>query len=424
MLPRLLPFAVATFLAAAPLLDAQGSNGASAAVPRRGDPSPFHPDRLERIDAFVKQQIADGRIPGAVVMLVRDGRVAYHKAYGVRDLGTRAPQRVDDIFRIASQTKAITSTAVMMLWEEGRFLLDDPIEKYIPSFADQRVLTKFNEGDSTYESRPAKRKTTIRQLLTHTSGLDYADIGSDAFRAIYAKAGITGLGRPGDVLGERIDVLARLPLHADPGERFIYSLSTDVLGRLVEVVSGQSLDEFFRTRIFVPLRMNDTYFGVPAAKRDRLVALHQPVEGQLMAAHEATGALAHPDWPLRGPTYFSGGGGLSSTTSDYARFLQMYLNGGELDGVRLLGRKTIEMILTNQVAPLQPAFGLGFALETEGTDFRQPESVGSFEWGGAFKTTYWADRKERLVGLIFTNVWGVDVELGAPFKAMVYAALR
>lgn len=423
MPPRLAPIAVAALLTVASSAAAQASRGTVAPAARRADASPFHPDRLARIDAFVERQIADGRIPGAVVMLVRDGRVAYHKAYGVRDLGTHAPQRTDDIFRIASQTKAITSTAVMMLWEEGRFLLDDPIEKYIPAFADQRVLTKFNEADSSYESRPAKRKTTIRQLLTHTSGLDYADIGSDAFRAVYAKAGITGLGRPGDVLGERIDVLARLPLHADPGERFIYSLSTDVLGRLVEVISGQPLNQFFRTRIFAPLRMNDTYFGVPAAKRDRLVALHQPVEGRLMAAHEPTG-LAHPDWPLRSPTYFSGGGGLSSTTADYARFLQMYLNGGELDGVRLLGRKTVELILTNQVAPLQPAFGLGFALETEGNDFRQPESVGSFEWGGAFKTTYWADPRERLVGLIFTNVWGTDVELGAPFKALVYGALR
>ncbi len=425
MTPRILPIVVAVVLAgAAHVAIAQGTNAASISMPRHADAAPFVPDRLDRIDAFVERQIADGRIPGAVVMLVRDGRVAYHKAYGSRDLGTKAPQQPDDIFRIASQTKAITATAVMMLWEEGRFLLDDPIEKYIPAFADQRVLTKFNEADSSYESRPAKRKTTIRQLLTHTSGLDYADIGSDEFRAIYAKAGITGLGRPGDVLGERIDVLAKLPLHADPGERFIYSLSSDVLGRLVEVISGKTLDQFFHERIFTPLRMNDTYFGVPAAKRDRLVALHQPVEGHLMAEHEPTGALAHPDWPLRNPTYFSGGGGLSSTTADYARFLQMYLNNGELDGARLLGRKTIEMMLTNQIAPLQPAFGLGFALETEGNDFRQPESAGSFEWGGAFKTTYWADPKERLIGLIFTNVWGVDVELGAPFKALVYSALR
>ena len=425
MTSRLLTTAVAALLAlASRVVPAQEVHAASTSPARRADASAFLPGRLGRIDAFVARQMSEGRIPGAVVMIVRDGRVAYHKAYGSRDLGTNAPQRVDDIFRIASQTKAITALAVMMLWEEGRVLLDDPIEKYIPAFADQRVLTKFNAADSSYESRPAKRKTTIRQLLTHTSGLDYADIGSDEFRAIYGKAGITALGRPGDVLGERIDVLARLPLRADPGERFIYSLSSDVLGRLVEVVSGQPLDTFFRTRIFEPLRMPDTFFAVPEAKRARLVALHQPVEGQLVAAHAPDGGLTHPDFPLLHPTYFSGGGGLSSTTADYARFLQLFLNGGEFDGVRLLGHKTVEMMLTNQIAPLQPAFGLGFALETESNDFRQPLSVGSFEWGGAFKTTYWADPREHLIGLIFTNVWGVDVELGAPFKALVYSALR
>ena len=388
--------------------------------------SAFVPDRLTRIDAFVERMMAEGKIPGAVVMIVRDGEVALHRAYGYRDLSTRAPLRTDDIFRIASQTKAVTSLAVMMLWEEGRFQLDDPIAKYIPAFKDQRVLTKFNPADSSYESRPARRRTTIRQLLTHTSGLDYADIGSDEFKAIYHKAGITALGREGDVLADRINVLGTLPLRAEPGERFIYSLSVDVLGRLVEVVSGMSLDQFFRVRIFEPLGMRDTYFELPADKRPRLVALHQEIDGKLVASHDPkdNGGLAHPDFPARTVTYFSGGGGLSSTTADYARFLQLFLNGGELDGVRLLGRKTVELMLTNQVGDLQPPFGLGFELETPASDFRSPVSVGTFSWGGAFKTTYWADPKEKLVGLIFTNIFGVDVNLEAPFQAVVYSAMR
>lgn len=416
-------FAVLTL--APSLLAAQAERATpSEASASAASAAPFAPARLARVDNWINGLVVEKKIPGAVVMLVRDGRVAYHKAYGVRDLGTGAPQRVDDIFRIASQTKAITSLAAMMLWEEGKFALDDPIEKYIPSFAKQTVMTKFNPTDSSYESRPARRKSTIRQLLTHTSGLEYADIGSDEFKAIYAKAGVTALGREGDVLAERINVLAKLPLKQEPGERFTYSLSVDVVGRLVEVLSGMPLDQFFRTRILDPLGMKDTWFELPAEKRSRLVALHQPREdGTLEATHEKIG-LTQPDGAARKVTYFAGGGGLVSTTADYARFLQLFLNGGELDGVRLLGRKTVELMLTNQVGALQPAFGLGFQLETPDADFRSPVSLGTFSWGGAFNTTYWADPKERLVGLIYTNTYGAPTSLGEPFKVFVYSAMR
>ncbi|HYW51273.1 MAG TPA: serine hydrolase domain-containing protein, partial [Gemmatimonadaceae bacterium] len=198
----------------------------------------FMPDRLARVDSMVERLIAERRIPGAVVMLVRDGRVMYHKAIGHRDNVSRVPLRTDDIFRIASQTKAVTSLAAMILFEEGKFRLDEPVSKYLPEFAKQQVLVKFNAADSTFEAKPVKRGSTIRQLLTHSSGLDYADIGSDEFRAIYAKAGITALGREGDVLAERVAALGKLPLAFEPGERFNYGLSVDVLGRLVEVWSG------------------------------------------------------------------------------------------------------------------------------------------------------------------------------------------
>ncbi len=231
------------------------------------------------------------------------------------------------------------------------------------------------------------------------------------------------LGHEGDILGEKIDVLGKLPLKNEPGERFTYGLSIDVLGRFVEVMSGMPLDKFFRTRIFDPLGMVDTYFEVPASKRDRVVALHVIKDSVLVASHEKTRGI-HADFPARAVSYFSGGGGLSSTTADYARFLQMFLNGGELDGTRLLGRKTVEMMLTNQIAPLQPAFGLGFALETPENDYRSPLSVGSFWWSGAFNTWYWADPKERLVGLIFTNTFGAPTDLGDTFKVLVYSALR
>jgi CubicO group peptidase (beta-lactamase class C family) len=379
----------------------------------------FDSSRLARIDTWIQGLVADHQIPGAVAMIVRDGRIVYHKAFGVRDVGTGASLKTDDIFRIASQTKAITSLAVMMLWEEGRFGLDDPIGRYIPAFKTQTVLTKFNPADSSYESRPARRRVTIRQLLTHTSGLDYADIGSTEFKAIYAKAGLTAIGREGDVLADKINALGTLPLEFEPGERFTYSLGLDVLGRFVEVLSGMPLDQFFRTRIFEPLKMRDTYFEIPREKRDRLVALHTMRDGQLVANHDAAA-----DLPAHHVTYFSGGGGLSSTTGDYARLLQMFLNGGELDGKRLLGRKTVELMLTNQIGSLEPNFGLGFALETTANDYRTPLSLGSFWWAGAFNTTYWADPKERLIGLIYSNTWGGPPSLGDPFKVFVYSALR
>ena len=400
------------------LAGAQGAVATEAAAP-----AGFIPARLARIDTWVQQQVEDRKIPGAVVMIVRDGRVAHYKAFGVRDLATRTPQRRDDIFRIASQTKAITSTAVMILWEEGRFGLDDPIGKYLPAFKEQSILTKFNAADSSWESKPARRRITIRQLLTHTSGIDYAGIGSDEFKAIYGKAGLNAIGSEGEVLAPSIDKLGKLPLKHEPGDQFTYGLSVDVLGRLVEVVSGMSLDRFFHTRIFDPLAMHDTYFAIPPAKRDRLSSLHTMKDGALVPTHEMQGKL-HSDFPARDVTYFSGGGGLSSATVDYARFLQMMLNHGELDGVRILGRKTVDLMLTNQVGALRPAFGLGFQLEIPETDYRTPLTIGSFSWSGAFNTWYWADPKERLIGLIFTNTLGETTSLGDPFKALVYSALR
>lgn len=417
-----IPSVLVGLACAAPLLLSAQEGG--AAIGRRPAPAGFHPARLDRIDSLVNRLVAERKIPGAVVLLVRDGRVAYQKAFGYRNTATKAPLRTDDIFRIASQTKAITSLAAMMLWEEGKFALDDPVARFLPQFENQRILTKFNAADSTYESKPVGSPMTVRQLFTHTSGLDYADIGSEEFRAIYAKAGLSALGHEGEVLGDRMAALGALPLRHEPGERFTYSLGVDLLGRLVEVWSGMPLDRFFRTRIFEPLRMRDTWFELPADRRARLVDLHLiEKDGAVKVAAELEMGV-HPDFPARRMTYFSGGGGLSGTVADYARFLQLFLNGGELDGVRLLGRKTVELMLTDQLPGMQPAFGLGFALETPANDYLTPLSVGSFSWGGAFQTTYWADPKERLIGLIYTNVFGARISLGDEFKVLVYSALQ
>jgi CubicO group peptidase (beta-lactamase class C family) len=387
-------------------------------------PNGFDAARLARIDSTLQRLVTQQKIPGAVAMITRNGRVVYQKAFGVRDLGTGAPQRTDDIFRLASQTKAVTSLAAMILWEEGKFQLDDPVSLYLPEFRTMKVLTKFNAADSSYESRPAARRMTIRQLFTHTSGLDYPSIGSEEFRAIYAKAGVpSGIGTDGAILADKMRVLATLPLKHEPGERFTYGLSVDVLGRLVEVLSGMPLDEFFRTRIFVPLKMNDTWFALPKDKQARLVALHAETEGKLSASHTQTTDV-HPDYPNRNIKYFSGGAGLSGPIADYARFLQMFLNGGELDGVRILGPKTVDMMLTNQIGTLQPAFGLGFAVETAQGDFSSPASIGTFNWGGAFATTYWADPKEQIVALVYTNIYGSTARVGEIFKTLVYSAMK
>lgn len=391
----------------------------------RPEAAGFSSTRLARIDSLIEPLVAQGEIPGAVVFIARDGQIVLHRAYGYRDTETKAPMRKDDIFRIASQSKAITSLAVMMLWEEGRFGLDDPIERYIPEFATPKVMTRFNASDTTWESVPARRRPTIRQLLTHTAGLDYPAIGSDEFKAIYAKAGIpSGIGNNHATIGEKIRILGRLPLKHEPGERFTYSLGLDVLGYLVEIVSGMPFDRFLKTRIFDPLGMRDTWFYLPADRAERLVALHDLENGKAVPRHNPVFDGVDPDYPGHPGSYFSGGAGLSGSIEDYAKFLQLFLNGGELNGVRLLSPRTVELMLTDQLPTLPNEFGLGFALETPANDYQSPQSVGSFSWGGAFRTTYWADPRQRLVALLYTNTYGGHpAPLGNQFAVLTYAAM-
>jgi CubicO group peptidase (beta-lactamase class C family) len=386
----------------------------------------FSSARLARIDSLVTDLIAQKKIPGAVVYIARHGKVAYHRAWGYRDTETRDPLRKDDIFRMASQSKAIASLAVMMLWEEGRFGLDEPVSRYIPEFAKPTVLKTFNPADSSYTTEPAGREITIRQLLTHTSGLDYAAIGHDEFKAIYAKAGVpSGIGNDHYTIGEKMKVLGKLPLRSKPGTEFNYSLSIDVLGYLVEVVSGMPFDRFLRTRIFDPLGMNDTWFYLPKDRASRLVSLHNGESGVAVPMKGLVFDGVNPDYPNLAGTYFSGGAGLSGPVEDYARFLQLFLNGGEYNGVRLLSPKTVQLMLTDQTPNMDTEFGLGFGLETEANDYRSPKSVGSFSWGGAFATTYWADPKEDLVALIYTNMYNPrTVNYADRFTTFTYGAIE
>ena len=405
-------------------LGAQSGQGFSAVA--RPEDAGMSSERLQRIDRMVNEAIARGEIPGAVVFIARGGRVVMHKAFGQRDAATRAPMRPDDIFRIASQSKAITSLAVMLLWEEGRFQLSDPVGRYLPEFSKPQVLKNFNPADSSWTAEPAKRPLTIRHLLTHTSGIDYAAIGSNEFQAIYAKAGVpSGIGNDGRTIGETMKVLGGLPLKHEPGERFTYSLSLDVLGYFVEVISGMPFDQFLRTRIFEPLGMRDTWFFLPPDRAGRLVRLHDGESGKAVPMQKPVFDGVNPDYPQLKGTYFSGGAGLSSTVEDYARFLQLFLNQGEFNGVRLLSPKTVELMLTEQFPDLKAEYGLAFGLETPDNDYQSPKSLGSFSWGGAFATTYWADPKEQLIGELYTNMVNSAAawELGQRFTTLTYAAI-
>ncbi|WP_128545196.1 serine hydrolase domain-containing protein [Larkinella soli] len=382
-------------------------------------------ERLMRLDRVLQEYVDQKKLPGVAALIARDGRIVYHKGFGKDDIEAGTPLRRDAIFRIASQTKAITSTAVMMLFEEGKLLLDEPVSNYIPAFKNQTVLSRFNEKDTTYTTIPAKREVTIRDLLTHTSGIGYAGIGSKEANAIYAKAKIpSGIGTPNEKLSEKIPALGRLPLMHQPGERWTYGLNTDVLGYLVEVVSKQPFDEFLRSRIFDPLGMKDTFFYLPADRHSRLTALYTEDSTKAYRKILMRNGMS-ADYPKQKGTFFSGGAGLSSTLYDYAIFLQMMLNGGEYNGKRILSPVSVRMMTMNQTPAIpNQRFGLGFGIASDREEARIGVSEGSFSWSGYFGTVYWVDPKEKIVALIFTQkVPNSYRDLADKFRALLYQAI-
>ena len=364
-------------------------------------------ERLSRIDALCEQAIAQKQVPGMVALVARRGKIVYYKAFGMADDEAKRDLQRDDIFRIASQTKAVTATAVMMLWEQGKFRLDDPISKYIPEFKNPQVLKTFDSATTNYTTEPAVSEITIRALLDHTSGIGYGAIdGDERFRMIYQKAGIIDVFTTEPVkISDNVKKLARLPLHHNPGEHFTYSEGLDVLGYLIEVISGMPFDEFLRKNLLDPLGMNDTGFYLPEGKASRLVRVQTFKDGHW--AHWPV-TFYDPDYPIKGAkSFFSGGAGLSSTAKDYATLLQMYLNGGELNGTRILSRTTVDTILANQTGELMGGknaeryFGLAFAVLTkEGQDKGGKGSAGTFDWGGYFNTQYFADPHEQVIGIL------------------------
>ncbi len=378
----------------------------------------FSAPGLARLSEALKSRIERGHIPGAVALIGRYGRLAYHEAFGVRDPEAADPMHPDAIFRIYSMTKAIVSVAIMMLFEEGHLLLGEPVSRYIPEFDAQDVLIERN---GLAERVAATRAATVQDLLRHTSGLTYEFRGTGPVHRAYMDAKIY---RRGQTNAEQAAMLGKLPLLHHPGTRWEYSRSTDVLGRLVEVISGESLGAFLEHRILVPLGMADSGFHVAAAKHPRLAGgfakdPETEADVQLLEVREK-------------PSFESGGGGMVATAVDYACFLQMLLEGGTLNGHRLLGRKTIELMTSDHLggipgdADLLPpghGFGLGFAVRLTPGLAPFPGSVGTFFWGGAAGTTFWVDPVERLIAVLMIQAPGQREHYRVLFRDLVYAAI-
>ena len=386
-------------------------------------------ERLERIAGTVQRSIDDKRIAGAVTLVARRGHVAWFRAQGMADREAGKPMRPDTMFRICSMTKPITSLAVMMLYEEGRFLLDDPVSKYLPEFKNPKVLVKPASG-APY-TIPATREIAIRDLLRHTSGITYQwneDLGP-----MYKDAKVASGLQPYDgTIADSTAHLAGLPLLFNPGEKFEYSLGVDVLGRLVEVVSGKPLDEFFRTRIFEPLGMKDTYFYPPDGKLDRLATAYTYYDEKGLNRFPDTpiteGAFTYSaDYPTRNPRkLFSGGAGLVSTAADYARFCQMMLDGGKVGNTRLLSRKSVELMTQDQLGKISSdqGFGLGFGVNGVKAPLSELGSAGEYNWGGFFYTQFSIDPKEQMIVIFMGQLHPAgDLTLDRQVNELAYQAI-
>lgn len=390
-------------------------------LPERASPQEagFRPDGLARLTAAFQEQIDRQRLPGVVAMVVRGGKLAYFEALGRRDPALPDPMQRDSIFRIYSMTKPVVSVAVMMLFEEGRLFLHDPVAKYLPEFKDVQVGVVRADGE--IDTVPPQRAMTVQDLLRHTSGLTYEILAEAPIRKLYARAKMYRRDWSNDEFSQ---ALAKLPLMYQPGTVWDYSRATDVLGRLVEAVSGQPLRDFFTTRIFEPLRMIDTGFHVPAMSHGRLA--------EPFANDPDTGAEVRV-LDVRDPVAMDmGGGGLVSTATDYARFTQMLLNKGVLDGQRLLSRKTVELMTSdhlgaipsvNDLLPPGHGFGLGFAVRLQTGITPVAGSAGAYFWGGMAGTTFWVDPAEDMHAVLMVQAPGMRDEVRALFRNLVYGAI-
>ena len=385
------------------------------------------PARLERLTGALQRYVDDGELAGAVALVARHGHIAYFESVGLADVERKAAMRRDTIFRIASQTKAIVSVGIMILQEEGRLLTTDLVSKYIPAYSSTSVAVAREGGG--YDVVPANRPISIRDLLTHTAGIGYGyGVAADRWQ----QAGIQGwyFADRNEPIGATIERIAELPFDAQPGTEWVYGYSTDILGVVIEKASGMSLADFLRQRIFEPLGMVDTHFYLPPDKRDRLAAVYSVSDSGGLERAPEPGAMvgqgAYVDGPRRS---YSGGAGLLSTANDYARFLQMLLNGGELGGTRILSRKSVELMTADHLHDIAfrdgVGFGLGFSVVEDLGSRGVPGTVGEFGWGGAYHSSYWVDPAEDLIVVYFTQLIPAgNRDDHAKLRALVYQSIE
>jgi len=378
-------------------------------------------ERLALLDQHIEKYINDGLLPGGTFLVARKGQTVYHKSFGHQDDAKTVPYNNDDIYRLASMTKAVTTISIMQLYELGKLGLDDPIHYYIPAFKDSKVLDTFNPADSSYTTVPANSPITIRHLLTHTSGITYGLFNPGNIQMMYAKLGANGFGLFHDEMTteQMANRLGTIPLVFQPGERYMYGLNMELLGRIVEVVSGMPLNKYFRNKIFDPLEMNDTYFYLPQDRHSRLVPFYvYDQSGKLVNATTQMMGGMNVDYPKKKDNnHYAGGGGLSGTATDYAKMIQALCDGGTYKGRRILGRKAIEVMTSDQLpllnvkgtgySPLPGlTYGLGFMLKTEAGSAWSAKSPGTYEWGGAFNTKFFIDPSEELIFVGMGQVFG------------------
>ena len=386
----------------------------------------FSGDRLERLSLVLNSYSEQERMSGAVALVLRDGKAVFFESFGKRDVEAGADMPKDAIFRIASQTKAIVSVGVMMLQEEGHLLISDPVSKYLAEFTNTKVAVRNDNGG--YDVVDSKRQITIRDLLMHTAGIGYGwGVAADQWK----EAGIQGwyFADRDEPIRETIRRIATLPMDAHPGEEFVYGYATDILGALLEEISGMKLDAFLSEKILMPLEMNDTHFYLPMEKIDRLATVYSATPDRGIARAADPGGSVGQGHYVNGPRMsFSGGAGFLSTATDYGRFLQMLLNGGELDGVRILSPKSVELMTINHLHDIEfrdgVGMGLGFDIVLDVGSRGTPGSMGDFGWGGAYHSTYWVSPKDRLVVVFFTQLLpATGSDIHGKLRTMIYQAM-
>lgn len=389
----------------------------------------FNTEQLQQVDSVFVNEIREDDIAGGVALIAKNGNVVFEEAWGWKDIEDDIPMQTHHLFRIASMTKAVTSVAILQLYENGQLSMDDPVSSYIPGFENPEVLTEFYPETGEYVSRPADTEITIHHLLTHTSGIAYG-FSDEVFGQIYANHDIPDLGtEENKTIGETVNALAELPIMHDPGESFTYGLNTDVLGRIVEIVSEMPLNEYFRENIFDPLGMNDTGFYLPG-REDDLTTLYTNPDDEFQPYPVNPSGGVSPNFPVQGAmTYYSGGAGLTSTARDYYTFLQALLNGGTYSGYELLENDTWQLMTSNQIGGLDlegNKFGYGLMITTEEGAEDGMRPPGSLSWGGAFQTTYWIDQANEMIVVMMTQVVPSPSreEFYDDFERAVYNALE